>query len=105
MWRLADEEIAGLVNEIRRARAYIEKVEAVTEPVIAKAKQRLELLLTYRGENWSDNAGYAQLVARGKRVTYDTETLDALILSDPVQYGWLQKYRKEMVVESGIRVK
>lgn len=49
--------------------------------------------------------GYAQIVAAGTRVTYDTEALNQLILSDPVQYGWLKKYRNENTIQGGVRVK
>lgn len=52
-----EEEIAELVDLIRRARARLAEAEADVQPVINTAKERLEMLLNYRGTNWIDASG------------------------------------------------
>ncbi|HOA23361.1 MAG TPA: hypothetical protein PK801_13195 [Aggregatilineales bacterium] len=100
-----DEEIAEMVALIREARERLSEVEEEVDPVVARAKQRLEMLLEYRGESWSDGTGYARLASEGTRVVYDAEALDNLIIEDPAKYGWLKQYRKEISVTGGVRVK
>jgi hypothetical protein len=100
-----DEEITELVAIIREANERLDEVNAETRPLINAAKDRLEMLLDHRGENWSDEEGYARLVSDGARVMYDAAALDALILENPERYGWLREYRQEVPVSGGVRVK
>lgn len=96
-----DEEIAALVGCIRQQQQRAEDAAAA----ISAFKDRLEALLAARGENWSDEDGYARLVAPSVRVAYPREELDKLILADPAQYGWLQQYRKESNCAGRVMVK
>lgn len=100
-----DEEIAEMVIIIRQARERLTEVEEEVDPVIQKAKQRLEMLLDYRGESWADGEGYARLASTGTRIVYDAEALDRLVLDNPEQYGWLREYRREVPVSGGVRVR
>jgi hypothetical protein len=100
-----DEEIAELVAVIREGQERLAEAQAEIQPVIDAARERLAMLLEYRGENWSDAEGYARLVSQGVRTSYDSEALDRLILEDPQRYGWLQQYRQETPVRGGVRVK
>lgn len=72
---------------------------------IQQAKLELQVLLRARGENWSDETGYARLVSAGRRITYLTSELDELIISDPLRYGWLKDYRTESHVPEHIQVR
>ncbi len=96
-----DQEIVQLVNEVRDAQDHM----AEFEETIRSAKDRLRVLLIQRGENWSDDEGYARLMSDSLRMTYDTKALDQLIIGDPLRHGWLKDYRKEFVVRGGIQVK
>jgi hypothetical protein len=96
-----DEEIAGLVNRIRN---YQQTAEDAAEKIYA-LKDRLELLLKERGANWADEEGYARLTAPGVRTNYNTSALDALIINDPLRYGWLKDYRKESAIAGRVMVK
>lgn len=100
-----DDEITEMVELIREARERLSEVEEEVDPVVEAAKKRLEMLLQYRGESWSDAEGYARLASTGKRVSYDAEALDQLIIEDPEQYGWLKAYRRESNVSGGVRVR
>ncbi len=100
-----DEEIAEMVTLIREARERLSEVEEEVVPVVARAKQRLAMLLEYRGERWSVGSGYARLASEGTRVVFDAEALDTLNIEDPSKYGWLKQYGKEISVTGGVRVK
>ena len=62
-------------------------------------------MLELRGENWSDDDGYARLVPDSTRVSYETKALDELIIHEPLHYGWLKDYRKESTIRSSVQVK
>ena len=96
-----DERIAQLVAQVRAAQEEIGGLNAQIE----QAKDALRTLLQTRGENWSDDAGYARLVAEGVRTSYDTKALDELIIKDPLHYGWLTDHRNESSVRSTVQVK
>ncbi len=100
-----DEEVGELVSMIREAQERIGEVEAEVKPVIDAAKERLKMLLAYRGESWSDDEGYARIVTDSVRCSYDAKGLDKLILEDPEKYGWLREYRHEYPVRGGVTVK
>jgi hypothetical protein len=94
-------EIGALVEQIR---AFQRKIERYALE-IHQAKLRLRPLLEERGENWSDEFGYARLVREGVQRTYDAEALDRLILSDPLRYSWLTDYRRERVIDERLSIK
>lgn len=96
-----DQQIAERVDLIRSIQ---ERIAALNEKIQA-AKEELVDLLTEKGSNWSDEEGYARLVAESVRRTYDTKALDELIINDPLRHGWLKDYRKETPVRGGIQVK
>ncbi|MBZ0297904.1 MAG: hypothetical protein K8L99_35445 [Anaerolineae bacterium] len=96
-----DQQIAEHVDYIRGMQ---ERMTALDEKV-QLAKEELRELLEAKGANWSDDEGYARLVAEGIRRTYDHKALDELIISDPLRYGWLKDYRKESSVRGGVQVK
>lgn len=96
-----DQQIAERVEEIRDSQV---QMGTLSERV-DRLKAELLALLEQKGSNWSDSVGYARLVAEGVRRTYDTKSLDQLIISDPLRYGWLTDYRKESVVRGGVQVK
>ena len=100
-----DQEIEELVALVRDANERMGEVEEEVRPVIEAAKERLKMLLGFRGESWADAEGYARLVSDGTRVTYDAKALDRLIASDPEQYGWLREYRSETTVRGGVSVR
>jgi len=97
----SDDEIAAIVGRIRDYQA---QAEDIAEKVYA-LKDRLELLLKKRGTNWSDDDGYARLTAPGVRANYNLSALDALIINDPLRYGWLKDYRKESALAARVMVK
>jgi len=99
--RAIDERIVELVNEVRAQQEHM----AALESEIAVAKAELFELLDERGENWSDETGYALLVSDGSRTFYDRQALDKLILEDPLRYGWLKDYRRETNVRGSVKVK
>lgn len=96
-----DDKIAELVGDIRDCN---DQIEAFASR-ISYAKSQLKMLLAERGENWSDDDGYARLVAESMRHSYDTKALDQMILSDPLRYGWLTDYRRESTLPGSIHVK
>lgn len=96
-----DEQIAELVACIREHREAAER----HEQEITKAKERLALLLEQRGSNWSDQLGYARLTSEGMRLDYDTSALDALIIEDPLRYGWLKDYRTKSPIPARVMVR
>ena len=99
--KLLDNRIAELVSCLRDQREQIAALSAESDT----AKEELRQLLEMRGENWSDEDGYARLVPESARTTYETKSLDALILRDPLQYGWLKDYRKISTIRSTVQVK
>jgi len=96
-----DQQIAERVDLIRSIQ---ERIGALNEKIQA-AKEELSDLLIEKGSNWSDDEGYARLVADSVRRSYDTKALDELIINDPLRHGWLKDYRKETPVRGGIQVK
>ena len=96
-----DDRIAELVDLVRGHRERIAALEAKNDV----AKDELRQLLELRGENWSDDEGYARLTAESSRTSYESKALDDLILRDPLHYGWLKDYRKQSVVRGGIQIK
>ena len=96
-----DEEISQLVAAVRDIQANM----AGMEEKVKTAKERLRMLLTQKGENWSDDSGYARLMSDSVRTSYDTKSLDQLIITDPLRHGWLKEYRKEFTVRGGVQVK
>jgi hypothetical protein len=96
-----DARISELVESVRAHRERIATLEARNDA----AKAELRHLLEMRGENWSDDEGYARLVPDGTRTAYETKALDDLIIRDPLQYGWLKDYRKQSVIRSSVQVK
>jgi hypothetical protein len=96
-----DAEIARLVETVREA---ADQMSSLEEKVQA-AKEQLRVLLMQKGENWSDEDGYARLMADSIRTSYNTRALDELILRDPLRHGWLKDYRKESTVRGGVQVR
>lgn len=96
-----DEAIDVLVTLIR---GYQEQIAALSHQ-IENAKAELRPLLEERGENWSDEDGFARLVSPGERISYDTKGLDTLLIEDPLRYGWLKDYRTKTPVRGGLQVK
>jgi len=96
-----DDRIIELVDRVRLHRQKIAALEAKNDA----AKEELRQLLELRGENWSDDEGYARLVPDSTRVSYETRALDELIIREPLHYGWLKDYRKESLIRSSIQVK
>ncbi len=99
--QIIDGKIAELVDMVRDNQRDI----ATLKSRITAAKAELRELLELRGAGWSDNTGYARIASDGVRKAYDTQALDELILSDPLQYGWLKDFRKEVSVKGGIQVR
>ncbi len=98
---LLDQRIAELVDLIR---SHYRRIEALNAR-IEEAKEELRVLLEQRGENWSDDEGYARLVSEGVRRWYDTQALDRLVMSDPLRHGWLVDYRRETPIRGGVKVR
>ena len=98
---MVDHRIAELVDTVRAHRERIAALEARSEA----AKSELRELLELRGENWSDEEGYARLVPDSSRTSYESKALDNLIIRDPLHYGWLKDFRKESVVRGSVQVK
>mgnify|MGYP001158973651 CR=1 FL=1 len=96
-----DSRIAELVDSVRAHRERIAALEARNDA----ARDELRRLLEMRGENWSDDEGYARLVPDSARISYDARALDDLIVREPLHYGWLKEYRKSSVVRGTIQVK
>jgi hypothetical protein len=98
---ILDGKIAELVEEVRDSQERM----AALDSRISAAKTQLRELLELRGDAWTDSLGYARVTSDGVRKSYDTQALDQLILSDPLQYGWLKDYRKEFLVRGGVQIK
>ena len=98
---LVDNRIAELVSSLRDQREQMAALSAESDT----ARDELRRLLELRGENWSDDDGYARLVPESTRASYEVKSLDALILRDPLQYGWLKDYRKLSTIRSTVQVK
>ncbi len=96
-----DAEIADIVDRIRRYRDYIDEFELC----VKELKAELQTLLAARGQNWQDDAGYARLVSGSERTYYDTSALDALLIDDPLRYGWLKDYRLKSPIQPRVQVK
>ena len=96
-----DMQILSLVELIRSLQRNIER----SSLEIQEAKEALRPLLEARGENWSDEFGYARLVSEGVQRNYDAEALDRLILSDPLRYSWLKDYRRERHLAERVSIK
>jgi hypothetical protein len=96
-----DQQIAERVDLIRSIQ---ERIAALNEKIQA-AKEELADLLAEKGSSWSDEEGYARLVADSVRRAYDTKALDELIINDPLRHGWLKDYRKEIPVRGGVQVR
>lgn len=99
--RAPEDEIAWLVNSIRQLECEIEALEERR----TDHKDRLRELLTQRGENWSDDLGYARLTKDSTRTTYDAKALEALFVADKRRYGYLAEFRKQFTVKGGVQVK
>jgi hypothetical protein len=98
---MIDDRILQLVNAIREK----QEMMAALESEISVAKTELYELLDERGENWTDDEGYAVLVSEGLRIIYDRQALDRLIIEDPLRYGWLKDYRRASAVRGSVKVK
>ncbi|HEX3052841.1 MAG TPA: hypothetical protein VHP83_19435 [Aggregatilineaceae bacterium] len=98
---ILDGKIAELVDDVRESQEQM----VVLGNRIGAAKEQLRELLELRGSQWTDDSGYARLSSEGIRKSYDSQALDALILSDPLQYGWLKDYRKEVTVRGGVQIR
>jgi hypothetical protein len=96
-----DEKIIELVDLVRANQQRIAALEAR----INVAKDQLRDLVNQRGSNWKDDEGYVRLVGESVRKSYDTQSLDELIITDPLRYGWLKDYRKEVTIRGGIQVR
>ena len=93
--------ISTLVERIRSLQRNIEQ----SSLDIQEAKQTLRPLLEARGENWTDDVGYARLVSEGVQRSYDADALDRLILSDPLRYSWLKDYRRERILSERVSIR
>ena len=83
----------------------VEERIAALEARSDSAREELRELLAMRGENWSDDEGYARLVPESTRVAYESKALDDLIIREPLHYGWLKDYRKQTTIRSSVQVK
>jgi uncharacterized coiled-coil protein SlyX len=96
-----DQRIAERVDVIRSIQ---ERIAALQDKV-QSVKDELRSLLNEKGSSWSDDEGYARIIADAVRRTYDSKALDELIITDPLRHGWLKDYRKETPVRGGVQVK
>ncbi len=96
-----DDRIAELVDTVRAHRERIATLEAKNDA----AKEELRRLLELRGDNWSDDEGYARLIPESTRASYELKALDQLIVREPLHYGWLKDYRKQSTIRSSVSVK
>ena len=96
-----DQQIADRVQIVRDAQDQI----ALLDEQIQLLKTELRELLEQKGSNWSDADGYARLIAESTRTSYNTRSLDELILNEPLQYGWLRDFRKESTIRGGVQIK
>lgn len=83
------QQIGKLVSRIRflktmNAQVRIESGIDANEMEIDHYKGELLVLCNeykaFTGENWSDEVGYARYVQPGQRVSYETETVDGLLI-------------------------
>lgn len=95
------QRIEGIVGQIRHYKTEQNELEACIEDL----KIELRNLLEAYGSNWSDDEGYARILADAERTYYDTNALDQLIIEDPLHYGWLKDYRQKSPIKSRIQVK
>lgn len=98
---LHEDEISKIVANIRAKKAEIK----LLEDLIEAERDILKRLLEERGDSWKDAEGYAMLTAESVRTSYDTSALDTMIVADPLQYGWLEKFRKSSLVAASLRIK
>ncbi|MBK8020016.1 MAG: hypothetical protein IPK19_01010 [Chloroflexi bacterium] len=96
-----DAAIEGIVEQIRSYRSEIERLDACIDDL----KTELRDLLEARGESWTDAEGYARVVSDGARTHYKADSLDELIITDPLRYGWLRDYRITSTVQGRVQVK
>ncbi|MBZ0286828.1 MAG: hypothetical protein K8I30_04380 [Anaerolineae bacterium] len=96
-----DQRIAERVDVIRSIQ---ERIGALQDKVLL-VKDELRDLLDEKGSGWSDDEGYARIVADSVRRAYDSKALDELIITDPLRHGWLKDYRRETPVRGGVQVK
>jgi len=96
-----DTQIAELVETVRCNQERIAGMQLQIE----QAKLELSKLLKVRGTAWTDEHGYARLVADGERISYATKDLDTLLIENPLQYGWLKDFRKRTPVRGGVQVR
>lgn len=96
-----DQRIAERVDVVRSIQ---ERIAALQDKV-QLVKDELRGLLNERGSAWVDDEGYARLVSDSVRRSYDSKSLDELIITDPLRHGWLKDYRKETPVRGGVQVK
>lgn len=96
-----DAEIARRVACIRQLQAEAERIE----DAIRAEKAALRTSLEARGESWSDDNGYARLMADSVRTSYDAKALDELSLSSKWWHARLNKFRRSFPVKGGIQVK
>ena len=96
-----DESIKEIVDCIREYRSELERLESRIDDLKDELRQQLE----ERGENWSDDVGYARIISEGERIYYDKDALDKMIIEDPLRYGWLKDYRLTSPVQGRVQVK
>lgn len=94
-------EIAVLVDCLRKYAAAAAQIAEQQQAL----KSRLAELLTERGNAWTDAAGYARLTSSATRISYDTDELDALLITEPDRYQWLRDLRKVTPVEPYVQVR
>jgi len=90
--------------EVQEIRAIVEQMEYLENAVAAK-KARLRTLLEARGESWSDESGYARLMADSTRRSFNADALDKLMLRSKWWDARLRPYRKEFPVRGGVQVR
>lgn len=96
-----DELIAGIVSQLRCYAAAAAQIEEQKTAL----RERLAALLAERGEAWKDEAGYARLTSGGTRISYDTDELDARLITEPDRYQWLRDIRKATPIRPTVQVK
>jgi hypothetical protein len=96
-----DKQVKKLVKAIRRQRNWI----AAREAKLDEMRIQLQDLLEASGQNWADDVGYARLIPESKRVSYESKSIDALIITQPDIYGCLAAYRRESKIRASVQVK
>lgn len=94
----------NIEETVELIRGHKSKIEELQQ-TIHELKDELRPLLELYGENWSDDDGYARLIAEGERHYYDSRMLDKLVLEEPLQYGWLTEYRVSSTTPGQVQVK